>query len=141
MSGVDVLLVEDNDDDLHFAVTALKVHVTKNIAVVRDGAEAIDFLFCQGEYADRDCSVQPRLVLLDLKLPKMDGIEVLKVVRADPRTERIPVVMLTSSSRKADLEAAYKAGANSYLVKSVDFNQFSEDVKKVGTYWLELNKN
>jgi two-component system response regulator len=136
----DILLVEDNEDDVDLTVGALKKHITSNILVCGDGAEALDYLFGSGQFAGRDTSVQPRLVLLDLNLPKLNGIEVLMRLRADLRTEKVPVVMLTSSVRKADLDAAYAAGANSYLVKAVNFADFTKDVQQLGQYWLGLNK-
>ena len=138
----DILLVEDNKDDLVLTLAALRDAIAgTQIATARDGQEALDFLFCSGQHAGRDERCQPKLILLDLNLPKMDGLEVLKQIKVDPRTQQIPVVMLTSSSRKADLEASYKAGANSYLVKSVDFEQFTRDVRQLGAYWLDLNRS
>jgi CheY-like chemotaxis protein len=139
---VDILLVEDSQDDLELTLSVLKKNsAVKNVAVCRDGAEAVDYLLGMAGYAGRDTTRQPRLVLLDLKLPKMDGIEVLAKLRADERARNVPVVMLTSSSRKSDMEAAYQAGANSYLVKSVDFRQFSKDIRQVCDYWLVLNRS
>jgi two-component system, response regulator len=139
---VDILLVEDNKDDLDLTLAALReTGVAHVIATARDGQEALDFLFCEGAYSRRNSKFQPKLVLLDLKLPKMDGLEVLRQMKSDERTQQIPVVMLTSSARKADLEASYKAGANSYLVKSVNFEQFTRDVRQLGQYWLGLNRS
>lgn len=140
-SDVDILLVEDSPDDLDLTIMALReTKIAREIATASDGEEALDFLFCKNQYAGRNPAEQPRLILLDLKIPKIDGIEVLKRIKDDPRTQQIPVVVLTSSTRKADLDASYKAGANSYLVKSVDFDQFTREIKQVGEYWLSLNR-
>lgn len=141
MSGLDILLVEDNDADVKLTLHALKKMVTEKIEVCRDGAEAVNFMFGEGQYQGRDISVQPRLILLDLKLPKLDGFQVLERLKQDARTSSIPVVMLTSSSRKPDVERCYKAGANSYLVKSVDFEQFTREIAELGNYWLRLNRS
>ena len=129
-----ILLVEDNEDDIDLTVRALKKQAAIPVMVFRDGTEVLEYLEAHLEEA------LPALILLDLKLPKMDGIEVLRHLRAQPRTEKVPVVMLTSSSRKADLDAAYAAGANSYLVKAVDFKQFTRDVEQLASYWLGLNR-
>ncbi|MGV3772558.1 MAG: response regulator [Verrucomicrobiales bacterium] len=137
---VDIFLVDDNQDDLDLTYAALKeTNPQLNIATARDGAEALDYLLCRGKFLNRDCA-QPKLVLLDIKLPKIDGLEVLKEIKERQETQRIPVVMLTSSTRKQDLDASYKAGANSYLVKSVDYEQFMRDVQQLGQYWLGLNQ-
>jgi two-component system response regulator len=137
----DILVVEDNQDDLDLTLTALRESkLAQNIASARDGEEALDFVFGRGQWAGRDARLLPRLVLLDINLPKVDGIEVVRQLKNDPRTQQIPVVMLTSSSRKADLEASYRAGANSYIVKSVDYEQFLRDVRQSGEYWLHLNR-
>jgi CheY-like chemotaxis protein len=134
---IDILLVDDSQDDLDLTLTALRrKKIAEHIAICRDGAEALDFVFGTGAFSSRDITIQPRLILLDLKLPKIDGLEVLRRIKSNPETQGIPVVMLTSSSRKADLDAAYKAGANSYLVKSVDFRQFTKDVEQLGYHWL-----
>ena len=136
-----ILLVEDNPDDEELTIRALKKNnVTNNLVVVRDGAEALDFLFGTGAYAGRDISVLPVLVLLDLKLPKIDGLGVLRRMRADERTRRIPVTILTSSKEEQDLFNSYDLGANSYIRKPVDFNQFAEAVRQLGVYWLMLNE-
>lgn len=136
-----ILLVEDNADDEALTLRALnKNRVANRVVVVRDGAEAIDFLFCQGAYADRDPLDLPQVILLDLKLPKVDGLEVLRQVRGDPRTKTLPVVILTSSKEEQDLVAAYSSGANSYVRKPVDFNQFADSIKQLGMYWLILNE-
>lgn len=136
-----ILLVEDNADDEALTLRALnKNRIANSIAVVRDGAEALDFLFCRGAYADRDPLELPQVTLLDLKLPKIDGLEVLRQMRSDPRTRTIPVVILTSSKEEQDLVAAYTNGANSYVRKPVDFNQFADSIKQLGMYWLILNE-
>lgn len=136
-----VLLVEDNPDDLELALNALdRGGLASRIDVARDGAEALDYLFCQDAYADRDQTDQPRLVLLDIKLPLVDGIDVLKAIRTDSRTHSIPVVMLTSSAEDRDLKACYDLGANSYIVKPVDIEQFFTAIRQIGAYWLVLNR-
>lgn len=136
-----ILLVEDNPDDRILTVRALKQHnIANQIDEVRDGQEALDYLFGEGDYAGRDTSVQPQVVLLDLKLPKIDGLEVLKKMRADPRTRRLPVVVLTSSGEQQDIVSSYDLGANSYVRKPVDFNQFIEAARQLGLYWLMLNE-
>ena len=139
--GVDILLVEDNQDDVDLALHALRREKLANsIFVVRDGEEALDFLFCRGTFAPRSFEHPPKLVLLDLKLPKVDGMEVLKQVKSDPRTKTIPVVVMTSSKEERDMVASYDSGANSYIQKPVDFGQFREVVKTVGLYWLVINQ-
>lgn len=138
---LDILLVEDNQDDLDLALHALeRGKLANNIFVARDGEEALDFLFCRGDFTDRSFDHPPKLVLLDLKLPKVDGMEVLRQVKADPRTKTIPVVIMTSSKEDRDLVAGYNLGANSYIQKPVDFDQFRETVKSVGLYWLVTNQ-
>jgi two-component system response regulator len=138
---VEILLVEDNPDDADLALRALrKSNLANRIEHVSDGAEAIDFLFCTGAYADRQRENRPKVILLDLKLPKVDGLEVLQRIKADPNTSTIPVVMLTSSREEGDLVQSYQLGVNSYIVKPVDFEQFTEAVRKVGFYWLLLNE-
>lgn len=138
---IEILLVEDNPYDAELALTALaRSHLRNRIQVARDGAEALDFLFCTGQHADRRLEEGPKLVLLDLKLPKVDGIEVLRRIKSDPRTRPIPVVALTSSREDRDLAACYEAGVNSYIVKPVDFEQFVEAVRQVGLYWLVVNQ-
>ncbi|HEY2980538.1 MAG TPA: response regulator [Anaerolineales bacterium] len=136
-----ILLVEDNRDDEELTLRALrKNNIGNTVNVVRDGAEALDFLFCAGEYAQRDIRDVPQVILLDLKLPKIDGLEVLRRVRADERTRLLPVVILTSSKEEQDLIEGYKQGANSYVRKPVDFTQFVEAVRELGLYWLVLNE-
>lgn len=136
-----ILLVEDNPDDEALTVRALKKNNIRNeVVVARDGVEAIDYLFGAGKHAGRDTSVQPQIVLLDLKLPKVDGLEVLKRMRADDRTKLVPVVVLTTSKADRDLVSSYSLGANSYVRKPVDFAQFSEAVRQLGLYWLILNE-
>ena len=138
---VEILLVEDDPDDVELALHALqRNHVTNNIQVVRDGAEALEFLFCTGAYADRTIENGPRVVLLDLKLPKVDGLEVLRRIKGDSRTHDIPVVVLTSSREEPDIRESYRLGVNSYIVKPVDFEQFTEAVRKLGLYWVLLNE-
>src|SRR6202521_3967789 len=138
---LDILLVEDNQDDMDLALHALRrEEVANNIFVARDGEEALDFLFCRGAFTQRSFDRPPKLVLLDLKLPKVDGMEVLKQVKRDPRTKRIPVVIMTSSKEERDLVAGYNLGANSYIQKPVDFDQFRETVKTIGLYWLVINQ-
>jgi CheY-like chemotaxis protein len=135
---VEILLVEDNDDDVDLTLRALKSgHVTNRIHVARDGAEALDFLFKETVEGPR---VLPKLILLDLKLPLVDGIEVLRRIKADPRTSVIPVVILTSSREESDLVRTYQLGTNSFIVKPVDFEQFTLAVQQVGFYWLLLNQ-
>lgn len=138
---IEILLVEDNNDDVELTLHALrKENLANRIHVVRDGEEALEFLFCSGAHADRTFDRPPRLVLLDLKLPKVDGMEVLNRLKTDPRTQAIPVVILTSSKEERDLVKGYGLGANSYIQKPVDFDQFRETVKSVGLYWLLINQ-
>ena len=136
-----ILLVEDNANDLELALHGLnRGNLASQIDVARDGAEALDYLFCSGAFSGRDPADQPGVVLLDIKLPLVDGIEVLKAIRADERTRAIPVVMLTSSAEDRDLKACYDLGANSYIVKPVDIEQFFVAIQQVGVYWMVLNR-
>jgi two-component system response regulator len=139
--SLEILLVEDNPDDVELTLHAFKKHkLTNRIQVCRDGAEALDYIFGEGEFQGRNIDNVPRVVLLDLKLPKIGGLEVLKRIKADPRTQKIPVVVLTSSKEESDLVESYRLGVNSYIVKPVNFEQFTEAVQKVGLYWLLLNQ-
>ena len=139
-SIVELLLVEDNPEDLKMTLRALKkANLANHIHIVRDGAEALQFIFCEGEYSGRKIQNAPKVILLDLKLPKVDGKEVLERIKSDPRTKMIPVVMLTSSKEQSDVVESYNLGVNSYIVKPVNFEQFSEAVQKLGMYWLLLN--
>ena len=137
----DLLLVEDNQDDVELTLHTLRNEKLANhIHVARDGEEALEFLFCKGIYAERSFERPPKLVLLDLKLPKLDGMEVLKQLKADARTRVIPVVIMTSSKEESDLVSSYNLGANSYIQKPVDFDEFRNTVKTVGLYWLLVNQ-
>ena len=136
-----ILLVEDNQDDEVLTIRALKKNnIANNVEVARDGQAALDYLYGTGAHAGRDVSAQPQIVLLDLKLPKVDGLEVLKRIRADERTRLLPVIVLTSSKEDQDLLRSYSNGANSYIRKPVDFVQFTEAVRQLGLYWLVLNE-
>ncbi len=135
-----ILLVEDNSDDVVLTLRALKKNnILNEVVIAKDGAEALDYLFGTGKYQDRDTTDQPQLILLDLKLPRIDGLEVLKRMRTDSRTKILPVVILTSSKEQSDLLDGYGSGANSYIRKPVDFRQFTEAVRQLGLYWLVLN--
>ena len=139
--SVDILMVEDNRNDEELTLHELrKYHLANNIHVVRDGQEALDYVFCTGRYAGRDITEQPHVILLDIKLPFVDGLEVLRRVKKDERTRTIPVVMLTSSREERDLVESYRLGVNSYIVKPVDFDQFKESARALGMYWLLLNR-
>jgi two-component system response regulator len=140
-SAIDILLVEDNPSDIALALHAFKKHnLANHIHVLRDGAEALEFLFGTGAYAQRDIASGPRLVLLDLKLPLVNGLDVLRQLKTDPRTQPIPVVMLTSSREERDIFESYQLGVNSYIVKPVDFAQFTEAMRTLGMYWLLYNQ-
>ena len=139
--AVNVLIVEDNAQHLELTLRALKRNnLASKIAVAKDGAQALDFVFCRGNYADRTAEDLPRLIILDLKLPKVDGMDVLRQIKADERTRRIPVVILTTSREEKDLLESYRYGVNSYIVKPVDFNKFMQAVGQLGFYWMSLNE-
>ncbi|MBN1933286.1 MAG: response regulator [Anaerolineae bacterium] len=139
--GKAILLVEDDPDDEALTLRALrKNHVLNRIVVVHDGAEALDYIFCRGTFADRDANEHPQIILLDLKLPKVDGLEVLRQVRADERTCLQPIVILTSSKEEQDIVSSYRLGANSFIRKPVKFEEFTEAVRQIGMYWLLLNE-
>jgi CheY-like chemotaxis protein len=138
---VEVILVEDNPHDAELTLRALKKRgLANNVQVLQDGAEALDFVFCKGRFADREVCALPKLILLDLKLPKVDGLEVLRRIKSDPRTLAVPVVVLTSSQEEMDIMESYKLGVNSYIVKPVDFDKFFDAVANLGFYWMLLNK-
>jgi two-component system response regulator len=138
---VEILLVEDNPYDVELTLKALrKNNLVNSIHVVRDGAEALDFIFATGTYSYRKIENSPKVILLDLKLPKVDGLEVLRRIKSDERTRATPVVVLTSSKEEQDIVASYKLGVNSYIVKPVDFDKFIEAVSEIGLYWLLLNQ-
>ncbi len=139
-AAIEILIVEDNPDDLELTMRALrKANFVNRIFVVRDGVQALEFVFCEGPHAERSTHPSPKLVLLDLKLPKIDGLEVLKRIKGDPRTATIPVVVLTTSKEQRDVVESYQLGVNSYIVKPVEFERFSEAVRDLGLYWLLLN--
>lgn len=136
-----ILLVEDNPDDEALAIRALKRHhISNEVVVARDGVEALEYLFCTGMYEERDISLKPTVILLDLKLPRVDGLEVLRRLRDDERTKLLPVVVLTTSSEEQDMLNSYSLGCNSYIRKPVDFVQFSEAIRQLGMYWLLMNE-
>jgi CheY-like chemotaxis protein len=138
---VEILIVEDNPQDLELALRALKkAKLTNHIQVARDGAEALEFLFGEGSHDGRTVEDAPNVILLDLKLPKVDGLEVLRRVKSDPRTKNIPVIVLTSSKEQNDVVESYRLGVNSYIVKPVNFERFVESVQQLGMYWLLLNQ-
>ena len=138
---VQILLVEDNPNDAKLALHAFKQHnLANHVHIARDGAEALDLIFCTGEFAHRKIENGPKVILLDLKLPLVDGVEVLRRIKSDPRTQPIPVIVLTSSREDRDIVESYRLGVNSYIVKPVDFDQFTEAVRHLGFYWLLLNQ-
>jgi len=137
----EVLLVEDDPADAKLTLMAIgKEKLTTNVHVVRDGAEALDFIFCRGPYAERTFDRPPKLILLDLKLPKVSGHQVLRAIKSDPRTRSIPVVVLTSSAQDRDLVECYRSGTNSYIQKPVDLQEFQDTIRDFGTYWLRINR-
>jgi len=139
--GVEILLVEDSPDDVELTLHAFKdAKITNRVHIVRDGAEALDFLFARGPYANRDTTDWPKVILLDLKLPRVDGLEVLRQIRADHRTKLLPVVILTSSREERDIVEGYRLGVNSFIQKPVDFEQFAAAIRTLGLYWLVLNR-
>jgi two-component system response regulator len=139
--AIEILLVEDNPNDVELMLHVFKTNrISNRIRVVRDGSEALEFILCTGAFASRNISDGPRLILLDLKLPKVDGLEVLRQIKTDPRTSPIPVVVLTSSHQDRDMVDSYKYGVNSYICKPVDFEQFTEAARMLGMYWLLLNQ-
>ena len=138
---IEILLVEDNSSDAEMTIEALKTNSLANkLLHVKDGAQALDFIFAEGEYADRTIEQKPRVVLLDLKMPKVNGIEVLQKIRADERTKTIPVVMLTSSKEDPDIKKCYDLGVNSYVVKPLAFDEFQKAISEVGLYWMIVNQ-
>ena len=138
---IEILIVEDDPDDLELAIHALNdEHVCNRIQVARDGEEALDFLFCRGSFSGRNPYARPKMILLDLKLPKVDGLEVLEQIKSDPSTRAIPVVIMTSSKQEQDMVQGYRLGVNSYIQKPVDFDQFRSTVKSLGYYWLVVNQ-
>jgi two-component system response regulator len=140
-TAVEILLVEDNPRDAELILRALnKNNLANNVLIASDGAEALDFFFCRGNYANRDMTHYPKIVLLDLKLPKVSGLELLKIVKEDDRTSHIPIVVLASSAEVPDIEEAYSLGANGYVVKPVDFDQFSIAMNRLGLFWLLVNQ-
>lgn len=140
-NAVEILLVEDNPNDVKLALHAFKANNLSNrVDVVRDGAEALEFIFCTDRYAHRQIKDGPKVILLDLKLPFVDGLDVLRQIKANPQTQLIPVVVMTSSKEESDIVESYKLGVNSYIVKPIDFEQFTEVVRQLGFYWLLLNQ-
>jgi two-component system, response regulator len=140
--NVDILLVEDNPRDTELTIRALNKHnIASKLITLEDGAEALDFIFCKGKYTDRGITNHPKVILLDVNLPKINGLEVLKAIKSDKRTKKIPVVMVTSSMQDVDMRAAYEYGANSYVVKSGDFTKFIEEMSHLMLYWLLVNQS
>jgi two-component system response regulator len=141
INDVDILMVEDNPHDIELTLRALKKHNLANkVHVVQDGAEALDFIFCTGAYTGQGINDKPKVILLDLKLPKVDGLDVLRKIKSDERTKVIPVVVLTSSKEEEDMLTSYNLGANSFITKPVDFDKFAKTVSELGLYWLVVNQ-
>lgn len=141
LNYIDILIVEDNANDAELAILALKEeNLANNLIWLKDGVQALDFIFAEGEFANRDDKKHPKLILLDLKMPKIGGIEVLKKIRGDENTKNIPVVVMTSSKEEKDIIATYNLGVNSYIVKPVDFEKFNKSVREIGFYWLVVNQ-
>lgn len=137
----EILIVEDNPHDAELMVRSLKKnHLANDLIVIEDGEKALDFIFCRGDYCGRSLLSPPKVIFLDLKLPKVDGLEILKQVKSNEQTKKIPVVIVTSSKEDPDISAAYNIGANSYVVKPVDFNNFAKAVSRLGVYWLLVNE-
>lgn len=138
---VDILLVEDNPNDAELTIRALKKqNLVNNVFVVEDGVQVLDFIFCRGDYSEQKLNKPPKVIFLDLKLPKLNGLEVLKVLKSDTKTKSIPVVVVSSSKEDPDIKKAYELGANSYVVKPLDFEDFTQAISKVGLYWLLINE-
>jgi len=139
-NNIDILLVEDNPSDAELTLRTLKKHhIANNVFVVTDGEEAVDYLFCKGKFSER-CNISPKVIFLDIKLPKLNGLQVLKIIKKDDELRNIPIVMLTSSVEDPDIKSAYALGANSYVVKPVDINNFIETINNLGMYWLLVNQ-
>jgi len=137
----DIAIVEDNPNDAELMVRTLKKgNVTKNMIVLEDGEQALNFIFCKKQFADRDPSKQPKVLFLDLKLPKVNGLEVLEQMKANDETKKIPIIIMTSSKENSDIKKAYKLGVNSYIVKPVEFNKYTDVINNVGSYWLNVNE-
>jgi CheY-like chemotaxis protein len=139
--NVEILLVEDDPNDVELALIALQKNKFSAVQIARDGEEALDFLFCRGLHAQRDSSCPPKLILLDLKLPKITGLEVLREIKGNPRTRPIPIAIMTSSKQQRDMVECYQLGANSYIQKPIDFERFEQTIKDLGHYWLTVNQS